>query len=201
MDMIIMLDGSGSLWSRRGRYDRNFQLQKKYTMELIKHSTMDDGEVMQQDADGKYPKHVRIGVVHFASRAKEIHELTGKKKPLLAKVNALRFRGGWTNTHKAMQLAMGMLQHSYEDRSKTIMTITDGRPTFRKLTYAMTNKAKDKGFRLVTVPVGFAIKDNDICQLSSVPCSDNVEKADKWEILISQLPRFMAGSCPYIVAR
>jgi len=201
MDMVIMLDGSGSLWAwgPRKYRNRNFLKEKEFTKQIINHATMDGHDLMEQDDEGKYPVHMRIGVVLFSGRVVKVHALTGQKAPLLAAVDKLVWPKGWTNTHVAIKEAMSMLQYTRQNRIKTIMTITDGRPTNRGATYRMAQEAIDKGIRLVTIPVGRAIKDKDVCKLSSSPCIDNVEKARKWADLIKDLSRFVAVSCPVIM--
>jgi hypothetical protein len=200
MDMVMMLDGSGSLWAwgPRKYRNRNFLKEKEYTKEIIKHATMDGYDLMEQDDEGKYPTHMRIGVLLFSGRVTKVHGLTGKKADLLAAVDKLTWPRGWTATHKAIKEAISMLQYTRTNRMKTIMTITDGRPSNRGATYRMAREALDAGIRMVTVPVGNWIKDRDICALSSVPCIDNVEKAKRWDILVKDLERFVAVSCPVI---
>lgn len=200
MDMVIMLDGSGSLWNRgpRNVWNKNFLFEKEYTKEVIKHSTMDGFDIMEQDDEGKYPTHARIGVILFATRVQVVSKLTGKKDPLLAAVDALKWPMGATNTHMAVDQAMSLLQYTRPDRFQTIMTITDGRPNNRGATFRNVDMAMRRGIRNIVVPVGAAISSDDVCKMATAPCADNVEKSKDWPTLIKNFDAFFGTSCPAI---
>merc|ERR1719324_2380811 len=103
---------------------------------------------------------------------------------------------GATMTHLALRQAMTMFTYTKQDRLKSIMLVTDGRPTYRGETFNMAEEVKKTGARLMVVPVGRGIRDADSCRMASAPCVDNVEKAKHWIYLLKDLTRFIAGSCP-----
>merc|ERR1719163_2472026 len=106
---------------------------------------------------------------------------------------------GATMTHLALRDALTMFSYTKPDRIKSVMLVTDGRPTNRGATFRMAEEVKKGGVRLMTVPVGRGIKDSDSCKMASEPCADNVEKASHWIYLLKDNKRFVAASCPYIV--
>merc|ERR1719482_318905 len=114
MDMVILLDGSGSLWHRgpRSVWDTNFRREKAFTKEIIKHSKMDGADVMEQEDDGKYPTHMRIGIIVFATRVKVVSKLSGKKDELIKKLDAEKWPMGATMTHSALREALTMFAYT-----------------------------------------------------------------------------------------
>merc|ERR1719482_6263 len=96
MDLIVTIDGSGSLFYRTWRrklWGKNFERSRKFTQTFVDSSTMDGWDAQDQDSavdeskpelGKKMPKHMRMGVNLFSTRTKVISPLTGDKKKLTA---------------------------------------------------------------------------------------------------------------------
>merc|ERR1719409_1771831 len=92
LDLIISIDGSGSLWYRswrRSLWGKNFDRSRKFTQTFVETATLDGYDAQDQDdavneakpeLGTKYPKHMRIGVNLFSTRTKEIVPLSGDKR-------------------------------------------------------------------------------------------------------------------------
>merc|ERR1719486_1837197 len=93
MDVVLIQDGSGSLWYRwggRAKWDRNFELSKDFMLKLVGKSKM-----ATEDANGKIGTGLRYGVVLYSFRATVISQITHEKAELIGKIKAMRWpRGG-----------------------------------------------------------------------------------------------------------
>jgi len=209
-DMILTLDGSGSLWYRSWQtkeWDRNFRAVKTFAKNMVEHSMMDGWDAIDQDsavdeADAKKgvrkPRHVRMGVALFATKTYEVVSLTGDKAKLLKGIDGMEWPKGGTNTHLAIKRAIEMMKFSRPNRIKTIVLVTDGRATDRRGTFTMARKARKAGMIIKVVPVGRKVKRWETCRIASPPCNQNVELARAWRVLKPQLNKFIAGTCPKI---
>lgn len=198
MDMVILMDGSGSLW-HRGPYKtwgRNFERQVKFAEKIIAAADLDGHTVREQE---KYPpKKMRIGLVTFAWKNEVLSPLTGKRADLEAGLKKAKWPMGGTMTHNALAKAASMMKYTSDGRLKTIVLITDGRPTRRNPTFKMAQLVKRKGIRLMVVPVGHVVSQQDVCKMASAPCLDNADRAKDWSELEQDFQRFLVGACPKV---
>lgn len=197
MDLVVLLDGSGSLWNpETGKPKKNWEQEKAFVKALVSRSVMDGADVIDQDKEeGSYPKHVRIGVVGFSNKATVIQALTGKSASVLDALTKAEWEHGVTRTHLALAAAQQLLKFSRPDRIQAVLLVTDGRATDREAAMETAQALKDRGVRVMVAPVGEGVPDDDACALASAPCVDNVEKAKTWTTLTAEIDRFIAGSC------
>jgi hypothetical protein len=182
MDLVVLMDGSGSLWRPTKPRDNNFEFERNYVVDLIKHSVM-DGHVLK-DQDEMPPTNVRMGVLQFGGvmynrrkfrkqwkwgrrkgkwywrggwegkPAKVVSKITGDKKGLITAVKAEKWMRGFTPTDKAVDQAMSMLQYSKPDRIQAMAIITDGKPTDPPKANEAIRLARLKGIRVIIVAAG-----------------------------------------------
>jgi hypothetical protein len=213
LDLIMTLDGSGSLWYRtwrRSLWGKNFERTRKMTMAFVNSATLDGYDAQDQDdavneakpeLGTKYPKHMRIGVNLFSTRTKEIVGLTGDKGKLTSKLKGMKWPMGATYTHKALKQAEAMLKFSRPNRIKTILLVTDGRATDVRSMFTVARKIRKKGITIKVVPVGRNVPRWQVCRVATPPCSQNVEMARRWRVLDYQMKKFIAGTCPQVAFR
>ena len=75
LDVVMVLDGSGSLWYRWGPRDRNFKLMQKFTEDLIENSKMATVEA----SSGQVTDGLRYGVVLYSWSPQTISQITHDK--------------------------------------------------------------------------------------------------------------------------
>jgi len=78
MDVVVVQDGSGSLWhwpGPRKDYDLNFRRCKIFTKDLI-----DKSNIAEEDADGRLSDGVRFGYVVYSFNAYTKSQVTSDKK-------------------------------------------------------------------------------------------------------------------------
>jgi hypothetical protein len=213
MDLIMTLDGSGSLfyWSwRRSLWGKNFERTRRLVNAFVTSATLDGYDAQDQndaideakpELGTKYPKHMRIGVNLFSTRSKVVVPLTGDKKKLQAAVKGMKWPMGATYTHKALDQARSMLKFSKKNRMKTILLVTDGRATDRRSAFIVARSIRKAGMTIKVLPVGRGIPMWQVCRMASAPCSQNVEMARRWTNLDWQINKFIAGTCPRISVR
>jgi len=139
-DLIISIDGSGSL------NDENWKLMKNFTAELL------------QRYKSKYygQNQTRIGVVEFGngviesdgtiSKAKLVTELTDTLSSVETAVANMVHLRGFTNLAQAFKLAQKLLvQRGRSEAQSAILTITDGKPSFMWETKQVAADLDEKG--------------------------------------------------------
>ena len=166
LDLIISLDGSGSLfyWSwRRSLWGKNFERTRRLVSAFVNSATLDGYDAQDQndaideakpELGTKYPKHMRIGVNLFSTRTKEVVALTGDKKKLTDKLKAMKWPMGATYTHKALKQAEAMLKFSKANRMKTILLVTDGKANDRRSVFTVARAIRKAGVTIKVLPVG-----------------------------------------------
>jgi len=182
VDLIIVLDSSGSLW----KWDRlprsnplskagNFLQMQKFVVHVIKHSDMACRRGVEKIggkanpiylkteqeacAGGEVIDGMRIGVIEYSQKVKVTSELVTamKKKQLMTAVKAMKWMRRWTNTGKAIAKAAKLFQsRGMLTRMSIMMLITDGRPSHRWNMRKQSYLARKAGIKIMVVPVGYA---------------------------------------------
>jgi hypothetical protein len=200
MDVVLVQDGSGSLWYRwggRAKWARNFELSKTFMMKLIQMSKMAKIDQFERVGDG-----LRFGVVLYSFRATVISQITHDKKVLDSKIKAMKWPMGGTMTGRALLKAKTLfpLAQGGKTRLQVIILITDGRASNRAWAWAAAKAVRDSGLRLILVPVKGALRNPaDMCAWASKPCADNMINTPRWTMLLSKLKLYMTTMCPTVV--
>jgi hypothetical protein len=136
MDVVIIQDGSGSLWSRWGgrpKWDRNFELSKSFMLKLV-----DSSKIAKETEFGKIGDGLRYGVVLYSFNPKVISQISNDKKALTGKIKAMKWPMGGTMTGRALLKAKTLfpLAPGGKNRLQVIILITDGRASNRAWAWA-----------------------------------------------------------------
>jgi len=196
VDAIVLLDGSGSLWYRYGPKDRNWELSKKFTIDLIGMSKM-----AKMDEHGRAKGGLRYGAAIFSWGANVVSPLSHKKDEVIDKVKAASWPRGWTMTDKGLLKAKQMFMiGGTKNRQQIIVLVTDGRASNRWKARKAANEVRAGGIRIILVPVGGAAlkQEKEMCRWASKPCNENMIKTPSWRMLISKLRWYLTTLCPVI---
>jgi hypothetical protein len=200
MDVVLIQDGSGSLWYRwggRAKWARNFELSKTFMLKLVSMS-----KIAKENEFGKIGDGLRFGVVLYSFSARVISQITNDKKALDDKIKAMRWPMGGTMTGRALLKAKTLfpLAPGGKTRLQVMILITDGRASNRAWAWAAAKSVRDSGIRLILVPVKGALRNPaDMCAWASKPCADNMINTPKWTMLLSKLKLYLTTMCPTVV--
>jgi hypothetical protein len=178
-DLIISIDGSGSLTEAR------FKIMKDFVAGYI-------GKYM-----GKYYglDDMKIGVVQFGNgeimpdgsiaEALLVQELTHDMAKVKAAVEGLVYKKGFTNMAQAFTVSEKVLNLGGRQKAMSaVLTITDGKPSFLFQTYEMVMQLKDKAVKLFFAPVT-AWKGNEMKLMKKWA-------SRPWETNLVRIPGFAA---------
>jgi len=197
LDLILLIDGSGSLYYRYKPIDRNWKLSQKFTEDLIGMSQM-----AKMDDVGRAKGGLRYGVIVFSWAAQVISPITHKKDELLTKVKGMKWPRGWTMTDKGLLKAKALFTvGGTKNRMQAIIILTDGRASNRWKTRKAAKQVKAAGIRIILVPVKNAMRVKaEMCRWASQPCNENMLKTPSWRMLISKIRWYLTSLCPVIDA-
>jgi hypothetical protein len=199
LDVVLVQDGSGSLWYRWGgkaKWGRNFELSKEFMMHLIA-----DSKMAKVDTEGRPSDGLRYGVVVYSFNPKVISQIEADAKVLDTKIKAMKWPMGGTMTGRALLKAKQLFPMAVGagKRLQVIVLITDGRASNRYWAYQAAKAVRDSGIRLILVPVKGAMRNQkDMCAWASKPCSENMILTPKWPMLLSKLKLYMTTLCPTV---
>jgi len=157
-DLILAIDGSGSVT------DQGFKILKAYATALLeRYQMMYFGEPA-----------MRIGVVLFGNGAIladgktvapaiNVQKLTKEMSQVKTAMGKCIQKGGFTNMAQAFALAEDMfIKGSRKDAQQSVMTITDGKPSFAFMTNEMVEQLDDKGIMRYFIVVNDAGPTSDV---------------------------------------
>merc|ERR1719159_772731 len=198
LDVVMVLDGSGSLWYRWGPRDRNFKLMQSFTQDLIENSAM-----AKINDKGQAKGGLRYGVILFSWNALTVSQITHDKAALLGKVKGMKWPRGATMTGRALLHANVLFNMGgTKQRSQVIVLVTDGRATNRWRAMKSAIKVKKNGIRIILVPVKNAIRQKaEMCRWASKPCNENMIVTPSWKMLISKMRWYLTTMCPVVEAK
>lgn len=197
-DVVILLDGSGSLFSRYKPYDSNWQLSKKFAKEMIEHSKM----ATMNEKTGKAKEGMRYGIVLFSSGAHIVSPITQKKNELLQHIEGMKWPRTMTYTDRAFRKAMDMFKYQgSRSRKQVIILLTDGRATNRIKAHDTAREVREKSIRLIIVPVKtHKMLEIEMCGWATEPCAENLLKTTSFKKLIPKLNWYMSTMCTHITS-
>merc|ERR1719191_110860 len=177
-------------------WDRNFELSKKFMMELVK-----DSKMAKVDAEGRPSDGLRYGVVLYSFNPRVISPIEEDPKKLDEKIKAMKWPMGGTMTGRALLKAKQLfpLALGSAKRLQVIMLVTDGRASNRYWAYQAAKAVRNSGIRLIVVPVKGALRNKaDMCAWASRPCAENMIMTPRFPMLISKLKLYLTTMCPTV---
>jgi hypothetical protein len=182
MDIVVMVDGSGSVEWTKGGFDN----ERTFTKHLF--DLLEFGE----------ESGAKAGVVLFSWEAELVHEMTTDKAALTASVDGMSWPGWNTDTAAAIMMAQTTLTNGGRPdvpKEKSIaFLITDGNPNDLTAANAAAADLKERA-RLVIVTVGDNIDQNAVHGWASWPSEDNVMGVKEFPELLTKIGEFMADIC------
>lgn len=201
-DIIVMLDGSGSLSlvgpsSKGAATDQNFLYQKEVVKNMIQHSVL-------TGASSSGSTGVRYGLILYGTKTSPqvLSSLSGDKMALLQSLTGAAWPHGSSPVGQAMYTTSQVLRLSQGARHETAVLFTDGRVRKTKAAKEASQQLAATGVRIVVVlvqesgDVASKVSDHFLCKLASAPCFDNVLRAERWGDVPSQLGRLLSVVCP-----
>lgn len=179
VDVILVLDGSGSLRSK------GWKATKIAAENLVK-SFMDGGKV-------------QMAVLLFSSKSTWVQHFSADRAKTLENVKALKWPRGGTKTSEALNTATSELSLGRPDSQSITVVITDGKPLSEKKTAAAAEKLR-KGSRLMWVPVTKYAPLAALKEMASYPKEDNLLALQKFEDLEKQstYDNIISDICPVL---
>jgi protein required for attachment to host cells/uncharacterized protein YegL len=189
MDLIIAIDGSGSL--RESGYDvlKNFATMlvgkmrsKSYGFEAVHVGVVQFGNgklLKEKDEAGK-----EIDVI---SPGKLVSELSDDLDAVAASIDKTKWERGFTNMAQAFPTAAMINQNSGRAAaSTTMLMITDGKPSFKFSTANVAKEFKDKGGQIIVVEVNKKLGKDDKTFM------ENEIASEPWEANYVRIPGIKA---------
>jgi len=176
LDLIILMDGSGSIGQR------GFESEKVFVNSLLDRVAISD--------DG-----VRVGLVLFSRTITTLSPLSSDVASLKAAVSGASWPRSTTNTAGALNQAQDLLRAGRKDAESVVFIITDGMPNSDTNT-AIASAAVRASTRLVFVPVGPYLDMDRVNSWASQPPRDNVLALADLASATDFLSTMIADLCP-----
>jgi hypothetical protein len=182
LDMVIMVDGSGSVeWSPGG-----FQQEKDFAIHMF--NLLEFGDEAS-----------KAGVVLFSWASELIADMTTDREDLRTKVNGMNWPGWNTDTAAGLSMAASLLSSGGRPdvpKEKTIaFLLTDGIPNDMTAANSAAEAIKEHA-RLIVVSVGGYIDQGVLEGWASWPAEENVLNVEAFDELKSWLKTMMSDICP-----
>jgi hypothetical protein len=198
MDLLVALDGSGSLRSK------GYKILKKFAAKVVRRF---DSEAFGREA-------VKVGSIQFGngkllkddiiSPALDIAQLSFDIEKVAKTIEGSEWQYGFTNMAQVFPMAEQMsMNGGRKKKPSTILIFTDGKPSFVYSLEQEVNKVKEKGVRVIIVELNPTLSHPDksiIKFLATAPTSANYlhikgmkkldREMDKW------IQQVVVQSCP-----
>jgi uncharacterized protein YegL len=218
MDLIIALDGSGSL--RESGYDvlKNFAIMLVSKMRSKMYGAEATTVGVVQFGNGKLEKKKDDSgkEIDVISPGKLVSELSDDLDDVAAKIDKTKWERGFTNMAQAFPTAAMITQNSGRaGASTTMLMITDGKPSFKFSTANVAKEFKDKGGQVIVVEVNKKLGKEDKTfmenEIASEPWEANyvripgIKALDRqmeyWatQVLVTSCPRAMSPTSDALV--
>jgi hypothetical protein len=172
VDMIIAMDGSGSLRKVGWGMIQNFtsELVAKFKAKKYKRKAMKVGLIQFGNGAIETDKKTKVTSVRNAIM---VNPLTFKLKGLAEKIKKLKWQGGFTNMAQAFTLSENLFREGGRKRAQSqVVVISDGKPSFKYQTEKAANDLKDANVHVNMVIIHPMIKSKEVKfmqQLASKP--------------------------------
>lgn len=201
LDVVILLDGSGSLGSR------GWSATKKMGKMLIGAFKNADAQVGLILFSGPRTSGTLMKCFQGKASPEEcgtkwvghFPDGTGSAKiaALAAKVDTLQWPAATTMTSIALAAAENELRMGRSDAQSLVIVVTDGRPMSARRTFQASRSLRDKA-RLMFVPVGRNVPIRFLKQCASKPVRDNMVIVRDFKAMESPdvINNIVSGACP-----
>jgi uncharacterized protein YegL len=189
MDLIIALDGSGSL--RESGYDvlKSFAVMLVGKMKAMSYEREAVHVGVVQFGNGKLEKKKddKGKEIDVISAGKMISELSDDLDDVAAKIDKTKWERGFTNMAQAFPTAATITQNTGRGGAPTTMLmITDGKPSFKFSTANVAKEFKEKGGQVIVVEVNKRLSKEDKTFMESEIASE------PWEANYVRIPGIKA---------
>merc|ERR1719313_1915681 len=184
LDLMILMDGSGSVGSK------GFAKEKEFAEAFIDRFEME-------------PKKTEMGLISFSYYITIGSQITDNKEELLQVVANTEWEAYNTNTAAALGTALEVLAASGRETAQSVVVvITDGMPNDSEATAMMAEKVKEKA-RLIFVAVGKNLDMDALYTWASFPPEYNILEAKGFGKLSKELNKgkYLPDICPNLICR
>merc|ERR1719191_664264 len=181
MDMLVLVDGSGSVnW-----YGPGFESERTFTKKMF--------ELMAFGDQG-----AKAGVVLFSWEAELVHPMSTDQASLLDAVEGMSWPHWNTDTAAALTMAKTELMNSGRPevpKEKTIVfLLTDGNPNSMSATNAAAEAIKEVATLFVVV-IGDNVNLGAMKKWASYPWEEHLIKVEEFELLEAKVDELLADVC------
>jgi len=181
IDLVLMLDGSGSLREAGFTHVKHAAEKLIDAMEMGAESVVlsvllfsgpHTWEKMYECMDGSITDLSKCGI-KWVTGDSSLPEWTIDKWHAIQRVNALEWPEGGTLTSLALGEAANKLAQGRKDAASAVVVITDGKPSYPSKSIEAARSLRNTA-RLMWVPVGLSVKFEDFKDLASHPVEENI---------------------------
>merc|ERR1719171_390900 len=181
MDMLVLIDGSGSVnW-----YGPGFEQERSFTKKLF--------ELMSFGAEG-----AKAGVILFSWEAELVSPMTTDQAALIDAVDGMVWPHWNTDTAAALVMAKTELTNSgraeVSKQSTIVFLLTDGNANSMWSTKRAATDLKEVA-TLYVVVIGNNVNERQAKKWPSYPEEEHYIKAEEFDLLESQLGTILADAC------
>jgi len=184
LDLMVLMDGSGSVGSK------GFSQEKEFAEAFINRFEIG-------------PDKTEMGIISFSYYITIGSQITDDAGALVSVVENTEWEAYNTNTAAALGTALEVLAASGRETAQSVVVvITDGMPNDSEATAMMAEKVKEKA-RLIFVAVGKNLDMDALYTWASFPPEYNILSAKKFKKLLSNLNEgeYLPDICPNLVCR
>ena len=186
---MFVLDASGSINSS------NFEIMKNFVVNVTRS--------LESTPDSK------VGVIRFSGSAEVIIPLAANQNlsDLATQVQAIRYTGGGTATHEALELMITELLAANDSAAPIGILLTDGRSNYEGLTLAEAARVHKEGISMYTFGIGNT-NEEELQAIASAPFYDysfyissfDATQFDQRVLLLTRQTCSSEFSCSYMYA-
>jgi len=185
-DLVIALDGSGSLKQEGFDYIKKFALNltSKYQSQYYGVEDMRIGLVLF--GNGEYFDNGTVAA------ALEVVSITSDLESVATAIEGLQWQRGFTNMMQALSAADNMFAEGRDDAQSAVMVISDGKWTNAYRTTMKATAMKDKGIQIFMAPITEHMTPNlkILRGWASQPWETNFELIPGLDTLVNNEPEF-----------